>query len=77
MDAVEIKADLYRLIDKVNDVSILNALKTILSKQTSESDFWDELSLSVQESAKRGMMQVENGETKTHEEVMQKRKKWL
>ena len=77
MDAIEIKSDLHNLIDKVNDISILNALKTILSKQTLEADFWDELPLSVQESAKRGMMQVENGETRTHEEVMQKHKKWL
>ena len=77
MDAIELKSDLHSLIDKVNDISILNALKIILSKQTLESDFWEELPLSVQESAKRAMMQVENGETRTHEEVMQKHKKWL
>jgi len=77
MDAIEIKSDLHSLIDKVNDISLLNALKTILIKQTSETDFWDDLPLSVQESAKRGMMQVEKGETRTHEEVMQKHKKWL
>lgn len=77
MDAIKLKSDLHNLIDSLNDMSVLSALKTILSKQVSESDFWDELPLSVQESAKRGMIQVENGETSTHEEVMQKHKKWL
>ncbi len=77
MDAIELKSDLHNLIDSVNDMSVLSALKTLLSKQASESDFWDELPLSVQESVKRGMTQVENGETRTHEEVMQKHEKWL
>ena len=77
MNAIELKSDLHELIDRVNDMSMLNAIKTILSKQTSESDFWEELPLNVQESVKRGMMQVENGETRTHEEVMQKHNKWL
>jgi len=77
MNALELRSDLHELIDRVNDISMLSALKTILSKQTSESDFWEELPLNVQESVKRGMRQVENGETITHEEVMQKHKKWL
>ena len=77
MNALELRSDLHELIDRVNDISMLSALKTILSKQTSESDFWEELPLNVQESVKRGMRQVENGETRTHEEVMQKHKKWL
>ena len=77
MNALELRSDLHELIDRVNDISMLSALKTILSKQTSKSDFWEELPLNVQESVKRGMRQVENGETRTHEEVMQKHKKWL
>jgi len=77
MDVIEIKSDLHNLIDRVNDISMLSALKTILSKQASETDFWNDLPLNVQESAKKGMIQVENGETKTHEEVMQKHNKWL
>ena len=77
MDAIELKSDIHNLIDRVNDMSMLRAVKAILSKQTSESDFWEELPLNIQESVKRGIRQVENGETRTHEEVMQKHKKWL
>ncbi len=76
MDAIELKSDLHKLIDKVNDMSILNAIKIILNKQTLEVDFWEELPLSIQESINTGIMQAENGEMKSHEEVMQKYKKW-
>jgi len=77
MNAIELRSDLHKLIDRVNDMSVLSAIKTILSKQASESDFWEELPLNVQESVKKGIRQVENGETRTHEEVMQKHEKWL
>ena len=77
MNTIELRSDLHELIDRVNDMSMLNAIKTILSNQSSESDFWKELPLNIQESVKRGMVQIENGETRTHEEVMQKHKKWL
>ena len=77
MNAIELRSDLHKLIDRVNDISVLSAIKTILSKQASESDFWEELPLNVQESVKKGIRQVENGETRTHEEVMQKYEKWL
>ena len=77
MDAIELKSDLHKLIDRVNDMSMLSAVKAILSKQTLESDLWGELPLKVQESVKKGILQVENGKTRTHEEVMQKHKKWL
>ena len=77
MNTIELRSDLHELIDRVNDMSMLNAIKTILSNQSSESDFWKELPLNIQESVKRGMVQIENGKIRTHEEVMQKHKKWL
>ncbi len=77
MNTIELKSDLHKLIDRVNDATILNAIKTILSKQVNEVDFWDELPLDVQESIKRGMNQAKNGETKLHTEVRKKYAKWL
>lgn len=77
MNTIELKSDLHNLIDKVNDVNILNAIKAILSKQVSDVDFWDELPLNVQESVKRGIEQAKNGETKPHSEVIKKYEKWL
>ncbi|WP_016776124.1 hypothetical protein [Anaerophaga thermohalophila] len=77
MNTVELKSDLHSLIDKVEDTTILNAIRAILSKEVREEDFWDELPLSVQESVKRGMEQAKKGESRFHPEVMKKYDRWL
>jgi predicted transcriptional regulator len=77
MNTVELKTDLHSLIDKVEDATILNAIRAILSKEVREDDFWAELPLSVQESVKKGMEQAKRGETRPHSEVMKKYQKWL
>lgn len=77
MNVIELKSDLHSLIDRVNDVTILNAIKVILSAQVKENDFWEELPLNVQESVKRGMEQARSGKTKAHPGVMKNYEKWL
>ena len=77
MNSTELKSDLHNLIDQVNDATILNAIKAILAKQVSDTDFWDDLPVNVQESVKRGMTQAKNGKTKDHSEVVKKYEKWL
>ena len=77
MNAIDLKSDLHSLVDKVNDMAILNAIKAILSAQLKENDFWDELPLNVQESVKRGIEQAKSGKTKAHSEVMKSYEKWL
>ena len=77
MNAIDLKSDLHSLIDRVNDMAILNAIKAILSAQLRENDFWKELPLNVQESVKRGMEQARSGKTKAHSEVMKSYEKWL
>ena len=77
MNEIELKSDLHNLIDRVNDLTILNAIKDILSVQVKENDFWEELPLNIQESVVRGMKQAGSGETKSHSEVMKNYEKWL
>ena len=77
MNAIDLKTDLHNLIDRVNDMKILNAIKAILSSHLLENDLWEELPLNVQESAKKGMEQAHNGKTKTHSAVMKNYEKWL
>lgn len=77
MNALDLKSDLHGLIDRVNDMTILNAIKAILSAQLKENDFWEELPLNVQKSVERGMEQAQSGKTKAHSEVMKNYKKWL
>jgi hypothetical protein len=77
MENLEIKTDLYRLIDSVNDLKVLEAMKVLLKSQVDEKDFWDYLPEQQKRSIERGLEQAENGETKPHEEVMKKYEKWF
>lgn len=71
MNAIELKSELHNLIDKINDLSVLSALKTILKKQVQETDFWDEIPDSVRESIEVGLEQAKAGKTIAHDVVMQ------
>ncbi len=77
MNTIQLKSDLYNLIDKVNDIDILNAIKIILSREVSTDDFWNELPSNVQNSIKTAMKQAQNGEMKEHKQVVKKYKQWL
>ncbi len=77
MNAIEIKSDLHKLIDKINDIDLLNALKVLLKNKSTEYDSWDMLPSEVKESIEKGIGEAERGETKAHNEVMQAYKKWL
>ena len=70
MDVIEIKSDLHRLIDRVNDISILSTIKALLNKQVVADDFWDELPENVQESIEKGLKQSKDGNTIDHDVVM-------
>lgn len=77
MNTIQLKSDLYNLIDKVNDIDILNAIKIILSREVSTDDFWNELPSNVQNSIKTAMKQAQNGEMKEHKQVVKKYEQWL
>lgn len=71
MDTVEIKTDLHRLIDKINDVSILNAIKVILSKESkAESDWAYSLSNDLKTELEESLLEADQGKTITHEDAM-------
>jgi predicted transcriptional regulator len=70
MNVITLKTDLHRLIDSINDVSILNTVKIILSKRTIPADWWDQLSDAERESIEIGLAQANNDELIPHEEVM-------
>lgn len=72
-----IKSDLLTLIEKTEDVKVLEAIKTLLQTITKEKDFWDELPEFQKESIGRGLKQAAAGETRPHEDVMKKYEKWL
>ncbi len=76
MNLQAMKLELVQMILNTDRPKLLEKVSQIL-KQEKETDWWDELPLSVQESVKKGMEQAKRGENRTHSEVMKKYQKWL
>lgn len=78
METAELKVDIFHLLDRINDRSILTAIKTLLSKQIKQTeilDFWDELPINVKNDIEEGLIESEEGLITPHSEVMRKIKK--
>jgi predicted transcriptional regulator len=77
METRTVKSDIWTLIEKIEDVEILEAIKTFIQNFSSETDFWDQLPEFQKQSIERGLQQAADGETIPHEKVMKKYEKWL
>ncbi len=79
MSTAELKSNLHKLIDGIEDNSVLHAVYAILAKLTNrkEVDFWDELTVDQQNEVLEGMKQIEEGKGIPHEQVMGKYRQWL
>jgi RNA polymerase-binding transcription factor DksA len=73
MKAVQLKSDLHRLIDKVNDVDILKAVKTILTKESEhKSDWADSLSENLKTELQKSILEADQGKTVSDEEALKR-----
>ena len=75
METIELKGDIFNLLEKVNDINILKGIKILLTKQIETPkvvDFWDELPTHVKNGIEEGLRESELGLTIPHEEVMKK-----
>lgn len=71
MKAIELKSDLHHLVDKVNDVDILKAVKIILSREVkSKHDWADDLSNDLRAELDESILEAEQGKTISHEEAL-------
>ncbi len=74
METLELKKDIHKIIDNIDDDSILYAIKVLLYNKISKGkniDFWDELPENVKKSINKGIKEAENGDVTPHSEVMQ------
>jgi hypothetical protein len=62
------KLELVQLILNTDRPNILEKVSQIL-KQENETDWWDELPVSVQQDIEAGVKEADRGETIPHEEV--------
>jgi len=74
MSTIELKANLHRLIDQINDDVILQAHLTLLSREVGQQpdDFWDALSPSQQASIDRGLADLAAGNKKPFSDLLKK-----
>jgi predicted transcriptional regulator len=75
MKTTDLKTDLHKFIDQIQDNSILQAVHTILAKQiASETDFWDDLTPQQQQDIEAGLADLQAGRKKNFTEVLNKYK---
>lgn len=73
---MSIQADKYQLIEwitSLNDLAIINRLKSI--QQESSPDWWDDLSKVEKENIEKGLDDIKEGRVHSHENVMNELKK--
>ena len=67
---VELKTEIQELIEKVNDVQLLKAIKVLLSKGA-DSNWWEELGDEERRAIEKGLNESEAGELIPHNIVME------
>lgn len=68
------KISLISWITHLNDENILSKIESL---QNTETDWWDLISDEEKSEVEQGLADIKRGETKPHNEVMSKYKKWL
>ena len=69
------KVELVKNLLETNSEVLLKHVQAILNSY--KTDLWDELNDYQKQSVKKAQKQLEDGESKTHTEIMKKYKKWL
>jgi hypothetical protein len=68
------KINLIHWITRLTDEEVLEQIESLKNK---DADWWDLISIEEKSEIEQGLAEIERGETKTHEAVMSKYKKWL
>lgn len=74
MNTIELKSDILKLINLIEDESFLHAIRILLLKQipnTETKDFWDDLPIRIRKEIETALKEADRGEVIPHEEVMQ------
>lgn len=69
------KLELIRWLTSVNDVSIIEKIKSFRLKNS--KDWWDEISEAEKQAIEQGLKDAEEGKLIPHDDVKKKYEKWL
>ncbi len=72
MNTIDLKTTLHRLIDQINDDTVLQAHLTLLSREANQpsGDFWDDLSVEQQAFIDRGLADLAAGRKKPFVDIL-------
>ncbi len=74
MNTIELKSDILKLINIIDDESFLQAIRILLIKQIPNAeakDFWNDLPIRIRKDIETALIEADKGELIPHEEVMQ------
>lgn len=74
---MDIQLEKYKIIEWITtlkDKTMISRLKS-LKEEAKDEDWWDELSTAEKEGIQKGLQDIEDGNTISHEEVMKQMKK--
>lgn len=72
MNAIELKSDIHQLVEKVNDLNILQAIKVILSKEAVVGVDWaDTLSDTLKEEIEASLQEANQDKIISNADAMQ------
>lgn len=79
MAAYTLRHTIHKLIENIEDETILLDVLKLLEKKTEieKKDWWDLISEEEKAAIEEGIAQADRGEIIPHEEVMAKYKRWL
>lgn len=67
-----IKLELIEWLTKLDDDETIEYLKIVKDSRSTDNDWWDDLSESQKTGIERGLNDIENGHTISHDEVKDK-----
>jgi hypothetical protein len=79
MDKEKLKEKLHEYINNLEDVNALQMLHeaVVAYEKAGESNIEDELTPEQEERLKESLLQLNNGQWKSHEDVMKEARTWL
>ncbi len=77
MEKKKIKEKIHKLIEEIEDEVALQMLYDNAVEYTTQEETDEELSEEQWASIQRGLKQIEDGETSSHEDVVQRISEWL
>lgn len=77
MSVTELRKDIQRKVDKIQDRKMLEEVKSIVDYITSSKEDWNDLPENVRLAIEDGLSQFEQGKSLSYEEVKQRHSRWF